>query len=78
MQNRNSQTKVWNNASSKSQVQKLKLVLASVLLLVVIVLAGLAIPFLSNSMGTVTAPTHARTVIIQATTTGTCDPQPNC
>ncbi len=76
MQKRNHQSKV----DHKSQVGKLKLMVASALLLIVIALACIAIPLRVATLSALTPGSHAQSVSIQpaATPREGCNPDPKC
>lgn len=78
MQKRSYQTKVWSKVNSTSLVGKVKLALASVLLLIVIALAVLAMPLLASTPRTLAVPSQTHSLMTHAFSSGGCNPQPTC
>ena len=80
MQKRSNQTKGQSEVNNKSQVWRLKLVLAGALLIMVMALAALSMPFLTATAAShaLTVPSHVQSAVPMATPGTNCNPQPNC
>ncbi|HEU5374013.1 MAG TPA: hypothetical protein VFV38_01095 [Ktedonobacteraceae bacterium] len=78
MLKRNNQTQMENTVNNRLQVWKMKLVLASALLLIVIVMTSLTMPLLASASHTQVVPSHVQAATSSSLPNGDCNPGPNC